>query len=695
MNDTEKSDDTAQLTAGSMWTWPDRMGRGGQLALFVVVAAAYAVGAQLAFLLIEVSGLQGVLFIPAGVTVAFLLRLSRHHWWIVLLAAGLTEFTMDLASGYTTAQAIGFSAANVVEPLVGATVVTAACGHINLARRRHVLWFIFGAVLVGPAVGAGIGAAADRAFGGDDLLTTFGQWWLGDALGVVLVGSAFLAPGSSRDRRSPWSVGGAVLIGGSTLLSLALLTLTDYPVLFFVLVGMLVAGVVFGVRAVVLTGLAIALTIAVTAEVEPESLRIGLSPAEALVLIKLQMGTFALAGLVIAAESHERELATRNAERAALQSIIMKSEQKKDRELAVRVQRGLLPDRLLIKPGVDLAARYEAASDALEVGGDWYDAIDLRDGRIGLVVGDIVGHGIDAMISMGRLRSALAALSLHSQSPAALLTQLNEFVGGPNGTGFATVFYAIVDLEGQTITYASAGHPPGLLVSPHGETTWLDQGQTEPLHGIATRRRDASVAFAPGSSLVLYSDGLVERRGESLTAGLERLERATSKLAENQPHTMCDELFQTLVPETTREDDIVVLVMRAAMDTGEYHQIFPAQPEELRNIRSSLREWISARSLGETAGDDLLICVGEAAANAARHAYRDSIGGDVTVRITVADGALNVEVSDTGEWREPIDATSYPGLGTRLIESVSEGLTVDSTRQGTSVSFRLPLDSQH
>lgn len=692
MSDTAKSDDTTQLTAGRMWTWPDRMERKGQLVLFVIVAAANAVGAQVAFVLIGAFGLQGALFIPAGITVAFLLRLSKNHWWVVLLAAGLTELTLDLASGYTTAQAIGFTAANVVEPLVGAAVVTTACGPINLARRRHVLWFIFGAVLVGPAIGAGIGAVADRAFGGDDLLTTFGQWWLGDALGVVLVGSAFLAWGSSQDRRSPWSVGGVVLIGGAAVLTLALLTLTQYPVLFFVLAGMLVAGVIFGLRAVVSTGLAIAFTIAVTAAVEPDSLRVGLSPAEALVLFKLQVGTFALAGLVIAAESYERELATRVAERAALESVIMRSVQHSDREVAVRVQRGLLPDRLLRRPGVDLAARYEAASDALEVGGDWYDAIDLRDGRIGLVVGDIVGHGIDAMISMGRLRSALAALSLHSQGPAALLTRLNEFVGGPNGTGFATVFYAIVDLEEHTITYASAGHPPALLVSPHGETIWLDQGQTEPLYGEVTRRGEASVALAPGSSLILYSDGLVERRGESLAVGLARLERAASKLAEDQPQTVCDELFQTLVPEPSKDDDIVVLVMKAEMDPGEYHQVFPALPEELRNIRASLREWVSARGLPETVRDDLLICVGEATANAARHAYRDSIGGDVTVRIIVADKSLNVEVSDSGGWREPTTTTS-PGWGTRLIESVSEGLTVDRTRQGTTVSFRLPLNT--
>jgi len=690
MTDTHTSEQTAPR-AGATWTWPERLGRWGPVTLLFVVVVAYSVGSWLALRLIEASGLQSVFFIPSGITVAFLLRLPRRSWWLVLAGAGIAEFVMDVVGGYTTAQAFGFAAGNVVEPLLAAVIVTTACGRFDLARRRHFMWFTIGAVLIGPAAGAGIGAATDRLLGGDDFLTTFGQWWLGDALGVILVGGAILVWGSSRDRRSVFSWWGALLMVGSIVLTVAIFGLTDLPLVFPVLVGVVVAGVVFGVRAVAVTALAIATTIALVLANSIEPLIMELTQSSALVLTKLQMGAFTLAGLLIAAESHERELATRQAARSVVETKTLELERQRVHDLAVRLQRGLLPDKLLSRPGMDIAARYESASDVLEVGGDWYDAIELRDGRVALVVGDIVGHGIDAMISMGRLRAALSALAIHNDHPATLLTELDEFVGGPDGTAYATVFYAIVDTQEHTITYASAGHPPALLVSPDGETAWLDQGQAEPLYGQVSPRPQASAALQPGWSLVLYSDGLIEQRGESLSVGLDRLESLASELGDKSPGDMCDSLFESLVTHATRSDDTVLLVVRAGMDSEEYHQVFPARPEQLRKIRSSLRSWVRDRRLPAAVGEDLLIAVGEATANSARHAYKDAIGGDVTIRITLTDGILNVEVSDTGKWRESVDAEAYPGLGTQIIESVAEELHVDRTRRGTHVSFRLRL----
>lgn len=676
---------------GAMWTWPTRMRPLGGVALFLLVFSTYSVGSLVAFGLIAASDLQGVFFIPAGITVAFLLRLPRRHWWVVLAGAGVAEITMDLAGGYTIAQSLGFTVSNVVEPLIGAGIVTATCGRIDLGRRRDVLWFIFGAVMIGPAVGAAIGATTDLVFGGHDFWSTFGQWWLGDALGVILVGSAILAWGSSPDRRSLWSVWGAILIGGSVALTVGIFALTDLPVVFGVLIGVVGAGVVLGVRAVAMTALAIALTIAIVLIFDSDPMIVGLSAPAALMLVKLQITIFALAGLLIAAESHERELATEAAARSQLESQAAERERLRNHELAVRIQRGLLPDRLLSKPGIDIAARYEAASDALEVGGDWYDSIDLGDGRIGLAVGDIVGHGIDAMVSMGRLRAALAALALHNDQPASLLGELDEFVGGPSGTDYATVFYALVDLAEQTVVYASAGHPPALLVSPGGATTWLDQGQTEPLYGQASERHQASAHIDLGGSLVLYSDGLIEQRGESLSVGLTRLERLVSKLADSTPEEMCNVLFENLVPGSPRGDDAAVLVMRNAMDAQEYHAVFSATPGELRNMRSSIREWIAQRDLPRGVGDDLLLAVGEAASNSARHAYRGTMGGEVTIRLTLVDQVINAEVSDRGRWREPEDEKAYPGLGTTIIQALTEDFHIERTGTGTYVSFRVPL----
>lgn len=682
------SEDGRLVPKGAIWVWPDRLRRWGNPVLFATVVVAYAAGSRLALLLIEASDLQGVLFIPSGITVAFLLRLPRRRWWVVLLGAGVAEFAMDVASGFMPSEALGFTTANVVEPLVGASIVYAACGAVDLARRKDVLWIIAGAVIVGPAAGAAIGAAADRLFGGDDFLITFGQWWLGDALGVILVGGAILAWGSSLDRRRITSVGGLTLIAGSIALTIVAFGLTDLPVAFTVLIGVVVAGVAFGVRAVTTTALVIGLTIAVVLIFDGEPVLVGMTPASALVLIKLQLGLFTLAGLLMAAESHEGELASRQAARSALESLAWQKQREHDRELALTLQRGLLPDRVLTRPGIDIAARYEAAGEAQEVGGDWYDTIQLHDDRLVLVVGDMVGHGIEAMISMGRTRTALSALAVHSDSPSALLTELDHFVTQSPGSTYATIFYAVLDLHACTISYASAGHPPALLVSPDGETRWLDQAQTEPIYGRPSNRIHESVEFDPGCCLVLYSDGLIEQRGQSLAVGLDLLEKHAVELAGQTPDVICDELFRRLAG-TDRDDDVVVLVAKPGMDRDEYHQVFPARPEQLSEVRSSLRAWSETRGLPEEVTDDLLIAVGEAVANSVRHAYRDAVGGDVTIRITLVNHFLNVAIADTGKWREPYDDEAFPGLGTNIIDSISEDLGVDRSGSGTVVTFRL------
>lgn len=660
--------------------------------LFVVVAATYAIGSQLALTLIGAYDLQGAVFVPAGITVAFLLRLRRRHWWIVLLAAGLTELVMDLSGGFGTAQSLGFAVANVIEPLTGALVVAAACDHLDLGRRRDVLWYIAGAVVLGPAIGAAIGASADGLFAGGAWLATFAQWWLGDALGVILVGSAILAWGSSPDRRSLLSPWGVLLLAGSVALTVAVLALSDLPLGFSVLIGVVIAGVAFGVRAVAMTALAVASTIAIMLAVDPGSLIMGLDPSEALVLIKIQVATFALAGLIVAAESHERELAIEQAARSAVESESFERERQRDREVAIRVQRGLLPDSVLRAPGVSVAARYEAASEALEVGGDWYDTIQHSDGRIGVVVGDVVGHGIDAMISMGRLRTALTTLAMHNDSPAGVLTELDQFLSGPGGTGYATVFYAIFDPGRSVLNYASAGHPPGLLITAEGQTVWLDQGQGESLYGKPSIRRQTSIAIERGATLILYSDGLIEQRGESLDLGLNRLARHANDLIGHPPEKICEELLERLTDDRLT-DDVVVLTMRFGLDEHEFYEAFPAQPGELGNIRKSIRAWATQRRISEPAQEDLLISIGEATSNVVRHAYRATPAGEVTVRVTMVDTAMDVEVTDNGSWKEPSPEGPEPGMGIDILRSIGDDLRIDGSDRGTIVRFRIATDS--
>ena len=138
-------------------------------------------------------------------------------------------------------------------------------------------------------------------------------------------------------------------------------------------------------------------------------------------------------------------------------------------------------------PRIALAALYEAGSDVLEVGGDWYDAFELADGRIVLTVGDVVGHGLAAAAAMGQVRTALAALAYHAAGPGELLERLDGFLARTRTTDFATVCYAVLDPATGVVEYASAGHPPMIVVSPAGSTIWLDRRAVGP----AQRRRRA------------------------------------------------------------------------------------------------------------------------------------------------------------------------------------------------------------
>ena len=236
-----------------------------------------------------------------------------------------------------------------------------------------------------------------------------------------------------------------------------------------------------------------------------------------------------------------------------------------EHRVALRLQQALLPDGVVSHPGVEIAARYDAGSDALEVGGDWYDTFDLPGGRIGLTVGDVVGHGLDAAAAMGRLRIALAALAQHSDSPAQLLSRLDEFATGPNGAAFATACCAILDPATGVLRYASAGHPPMLVVTRDGATAWLDEGQSSPLCDVPQPGRiEASTVLEPGALLILYSDGLVERRRESIDVGLEQLERVAVAARSTPVDRLCDALVDGVVHDGSPDDDVVVVCLRMA-----------------------------------------------------------------------------------------------------------------------------------
>jgi serine phosphatase RsbU (regulator of sigma subunit) len=237
-----------------------------------------------------------------------------------------------------------------------------------------------------------------------------------------------------------------------------------------------------------------------------------------------------------------------------------------EHRIAVRLQRALLPDNLLQHPGVEIAAHYHADDAMLQVGGDWYDTFSWPDGRIGIMVGDVVGHDLDAAASMGHLRAAVAALAPPTDgSPAAMLMALDRCARGPNGSDFVTASCIVIDPDSGVMTFASAGHPPILIVSDDGRSTWANHATAPPL-GMLPRDppHEASVVLQPNSTVVLYTDGLVERRCESIDAGFARLEAATVNLLCRGTTDLGAELVVEMARHSAPSDDVVVVTVRFA-----------------------------------------------------------------------------------------------------------------------------------
>jgi integral membrane sensor domain MASE1 len=551
--------DLGDARADPTWRWPTER-PGGLAVLFVMSAGFYALGLQLALELIDASGLSSVFFIPAGITVGFLLRLPRHAWWVVLVAVGLVEAAMDLAAGYSVPATAGFVAANVAEPLVAALLVARLVGPVDLARIRHVLAYLFSAVLVAPGIGALIGSTPAAAVSGEGFFPQFWQWWLGDALGVLLVGTAILAWGSSQDRRPLRSALGAIQLLGSLLLTIGVLA-AGLPMMFLVLIGVVVAGAVFGIRAVAATALVVAITVSFGLAFGVGLPGDAIGEATALVLVKLQLGLFTIAGIVVAAEAYEGARAKASAARAASWAEAADRERVMERQTALQLQQALLPPPPVADPRFEVAARYVPGGPSLLVGGDWHNLFRLPDGRFGLMVGDVVGHGLEASAAMGRLSTAAVVLARMCEGPGAMLSNLNRYVSEVGPVDFATAVYAVLDAGTGAIRYASAGHPPMLMVEASGVARWLDDGLSPPLYGSGVAERgEASMTLRPGDMLVAYSDGLIERRGEDIARGLDRLEALVRRMFESPPAAVCDALLGEL--GASREDDAVVLVLR-------------------------------------------------------------------------------------------------------------------------------------
>ena len=233
-----------------------------------------------------------------------------------------------------------------------------------------------------------------------------------------------------------------------------------------------------------------------------------------------------------------------------------------EHRVAERLQLSLLP-QLPRLPGLDAATCYAPGSDLLSVGGDWYDVYDVDADHIGLSIGDVAGHGLPEATVMAQVTAALRNIVPRcGTDPAAVLDEVNTFLGRYHPERMATACYLVFDRRTRTLTYATAGHPPPLLIHADGTSTYLDHATSPPLGPVrGIRYRQAETTLADSDTLLLYTDGLIERRREDLAIGMERLTEFARTTNGLDIAELCDR-FLHHQPEAAFPDDRALLTVR-------------------------------------------------------------------------------------------------------------------------------------
>jgi GAF domain-containing protein/anti-sigma regulatory factor (Ser/Thr protein kinase) len=356
-----------------------------------------------------------------------------------------------------------------------------------------------------------------------------------------------------------------------------------------------------------------------------------------------------------------------------------------EHRVAVGLQRSLLPEHLPEATGVTVGARYLPARD--EVGGDWYDVIELKRGRIGIAIGDVVGHGVRAAALMGQLRTALRAYALDGREPPDVLERADRLLQTIRGKGMATAAYGIFDMDSGELRLASAGHPPPLVVPGTREPRFLQVEPGPPLGTLASATYPETTGhLAPEETVLLYTDGLVEVRGESLQEGFDRLARAARGAL--SADGLCQQVIHALVPPEGPQDDVAVVALQNAPIPVKVAMRLPADPGVLTQVRHVLRRWLGQFGAGREEVTAITLACGEACANAIEHAYSPATAL-FEVDAYVEEGVVIVVVRDSGRWRAP--RGEHRGRGLRIIESSMDSLDIRQGKNGTEVVMRRRL----
>ena len=349
--------------------------------------------------------------------------------------------------------------------------------------------------------------------------------------------------------------------------------------------------------------------------------------------------------------------------------------------VAVTLQRSLLSQDLPEIDGVELLGRYQAGGAGLEVGGDWYDVIRRSDGIVQITVGDVAGRGISAAVLMGQMRNAFRAYAYDHASPAEVLRRMRRHI---TGDAMATAVCLMLDPYTQELTYASAGHPPSLLAGESGSASRLDGAGAPPLgFALPEEIREVTVPLPSRSTLVAYTDGLVERRDWSLDVGIDLLAAVLAAGSSLDTETLATRILHDVSGRVGSGDDIALLIVRPERVPERVDIEIPSDPTVLATLRRRLRAWLDLRGVSEQERDDAVLSISEACNNSIEHAYG---GGSGPIRLLLEHraGALDIAVEDQGTWRPPVPNPER-GRGLDVMRAVMDETGIEHDRGGTRV----------
>ena len=409
------------------------------------------------------------------------------------------------------------------------------------------------------------------------------------------------------------------------------------------------------------------------------------------------LGAVAVVGLHHSDPGYARAVALlRNAtERAGL--ILERARLfERERMIAATLQRDLLPETLPAVPGATVSAYFSSGGDGVRVGGDWYDALVLPGGRLGLVVGDVAGRGVAAAARMGELRSVARAYALEGHGPAEMLRRVNAYHLAMNSDTMTTILFVVVEPDRDRARFASAGHMPLLLIPDPASRTaphYLD-APGPPLGVLEIGSYEEREVHLPaGAMLALYTDGLVERRGEVLDLGLERLRAALSAEAGDHPADVGVAQSRALSAclEGSGGDDVTVMFVRAQERLGSpASYTLTSDPEALRAMRRHLRRWLDEAGAHPAEAAEIIMAVNEAMQNAIEHGNACAVA-PITIALDLRGDDVVVVVRDLGH-----DGARTPnpdrGRGIQLMSALMDDARVDlGGPMGGAVTLRRRL----